>query len=70
MWNKARVKEEIKNTTKKYKHVLDCWPATIDINAPRAILQLTVKERLDILYDILEEKRPCFKCDDFSRVNY
>ncbi len=38
-----------------FEHVLKGSPATFKINLPRAIMQITALERLQILYWILEE---------------
>ncbi len=67
-------KKEIENLifeiTEQNKHILDCYPATVDINAPRALLQIAAKAKLEVLYLLLKEKRPTFKCDNFDKVNY
>jgi len=57
------LREKIKKVTEAYQHVLDCELATIDINAPRALMQLTATSILDALYFVIEEERPRFKCD-------
>jgi len=64
-----QIKAAIKKTTDGYQHVLDCGPATIQINAPRALMQIEAIARLDTLYATLGEKRPLFRCDDSSKTN-
>jgi len=48
-------------------HVLDCYPATVGINAPRALMQLAATAALDQLHWVLGEKRSEFKCDDYNK---
>ena len=71
---KMKIEKEIRNEIlrieKDYKHVLDCGPATVDVNSPKALMQLSAISELDILYWFLEETRPKFTCDDRSKVNY
>ena len=69
MKTEKEIREEIKKVTEGNRHVLDCGLATIDINAPRALIQLAVMERLNALYYVLGEKRPRFECDDSSKIN-
>ena len=61
--------DRIINITKYNKHVLDCGPATVEINAPRALMQLEAISKLDVLYLVVGKKRPRFKCDDQSKLN-
>lgn len=70
MKTEKEIKEFILKVTADNKHVLDCYPATVGINAPRALMQLAATTTLNVLYDILEEKRPKFKCDEFDKVNH
>ena len=63
------IKEKIADFTKENLHVLDCYPSTMDINTPKALMQLSVKVALDGLYWTIGEKRPEFKCDDFTKEN-
>ncbi len=44
MKTRKQIKEEIKKAEKDYSHVLDCYPATVDVNAPRALMQLSANE--------------------------
>ncbi len=64
MKDEPQIRERIFALTEANKHVLDCGPATVLINAPRALMQLNAKSALDNLYWVLGEKRPEFKCDD------
>lgn len=64
MITEKKVREHIKKVIKGYKHVLDCPLAIIQINAPRALMQLEATAKLDALYLVLEEERPRFKCDE------
>lgn len=70
MKTEKEIREEIKKVTEDYLHVLDCYPATIGINAPRALMQLAAISKLDTLYRILEKKRPRFKCDEKDKTDY
>ena len=58
------IRERIFAITESNRHVLDCGPATVDINAPRALMQLTATTALNELYGVLNEERPRYKCDD------
>ena len=64
------IRNEIEKTRTDYWHVLDCYPATTEVNSPRALMQLSAKSRLDALYWFLGEKRPKYKCDDNSKLNW
>lgn len=70
MINEKQVREQIAQVIRDYKHVLDCYPATVQINAPRAMMQLAAQEKLDTLYAVLGEKRPKFNADDYSKLNH
>lgn len=70
MKTEKKIKEEIERITINYWHVLNCYPATIEINAPRALMQISARTQLDTLYGILKKKRPKFKCDNFKKLNY
>lgn len=70
MKTKRAIRKEISKIEEDYNHVLICYPATVEINAPRALMQLTATSKLDVLYDLLGEKRPKFECDDYSKTNY
>lgn len=64
------IRERIANVTKDYDHVLRIGPATVDINAPRALMQQSAVVMLDELYELLHEKRPRFVCDDRTKLNH
>lgn len=70
-WKKSEdeVRAKILSLTDDNKHVLDCGPATVEINAPRALMQLASQTQLDVLYWFLGEKRPRFKCDDRKLID-
>jgi hypothetical protein len=70
MLSESEIRQTIKKTTKDYWHVLDCYPATVMINAPRALMQQGATIKLDALYEILGEKRPKYKCDDSSKLDH
>jgi len=63
------IKAEIKKIEKDYDHVLICGPALIQINAPRALMQMAATNRIDALCWVLDIKRPKYKCDDTSKTN-
>jgi hypothetical protein len=69
MKTEAEVRAAIEKTIASYEHVLVCGPATVEINAPRALMQVEACVRLDTLYGLLGEKRPRFKCDDTTKTN-
>lgn len=66
MKSEKEIRERIAHITESNRHVLDCGPATVQVNAPRALCQLTTQTALDELYGILGEKRPRFRCDDIT----
>lgn len=71
MKTEQEIRELIAKITTDNMHVLDCYPATVDINAPRALMQLSAVAKLDELYWVLgEEKRPRFKCDDYTKIDH
>lgn len=55
-----KTEKEIRNRIKKiendYSHVLTGTLATITINAPRALMQLSAESRLEELYSVIGEK--------------
>lgn len=59
----AEVRKAIEVITEGYRHVLDCPCATTFENAPRALMQLEAKTKLQILYWFLGESRPLFTAD-------
>ena len=64
MKTEKAIKKQIEEVTQSYKHVLDCKLANIQINAPRALMQLEAIAKLNALYWVIEEKRPRFKYDE------
>ena len=64
MKTENEIRETIKKVTQLYKHVLDCKLAEIEINAPRALMQLSASTKLDALYWVIGEPRPKFKYDE------
>jgi hypothetical protein len=69
MKTEKEVREDIKNCIENNKHILNCYPATIEINSPRALMQMSACIQLAVLYDMLGEKRPKFKCDEWDKKN-
>lgn len=70
MLTEKEIKEKIEKTTKNFQHVLDCGPATVQINAPRALMQLSAVSQLNTLYEVLGKQRPKFECDDKKKTDY
>ncbi len=70
MKTEKEIRDLIKEATAKNIHVLDCYPATVGINAPRALMQLAATASLDELYWVIGEKRPKFKCDEYDKMDY
>lgn len=64
MKNEAEIRAEIERVTASYQHVLDCAPASLFANGPRALMQVEAGGRLDALYWVLGEKRPKYRCDE------
>lgn len=59
MKTEEEIRVKISEIRKGYSHVLDVGGlASIQINAPRALMQIKAIGELDILYWILGEKRP------------
>ena len=69
MKTEGEIRNEILKTEQVMAHVINIPPATIEVNAPRALMQLGAKTRLEALYWVLGEKRPKAPYDDFKRVN-
>jgi hypothetical protein len=69
MKTEQEIRNQISHVVDENKHLLNCYPATVEINSPRALMQLTASTQLDVLYWALGEKRPKFKCDDFEKIN-
>lgn len=69
MRNEREVMAEIQKVTDDNRAVLDCGPATVQVNAVRAGQQLAALVKLDSLYWVLGKERPKFKADDYEKVN-
>ena len=69
MKTEKEIKQEIKRVTLAYRHVLDCGLATVEVNAPRALMQQDAQIQLNTLYATIGKKRPRFRCDDKSKIN-
>ena len=70
MKTEQEVRDEIKKVEKSYNHVLICGPASVQINAPRALMQMAATDRLDALCWVLGAKRPKYTCDDTSKTDH
>lgn len=70
MKTEREVRKQIAKVTSENVHVLDCHLATVQVNAPRALMQLSIITSLDWLYWVLGEERPRFKCDDWDKENH
>jgi len=55
--------EKIAQVTQDFDHVLRAGPATVDVNAPRCLLQIQATALLDALYWIVDDTRPRYPCD-------
>jgi hypothetical protein len=58
------IRLKIKNTEDAFRHLLDQPAVDININAPVALMQIQVIARLDVLYWVLQEKRPQYEYDN------
>lgn len=56
MMDESTVRKLIKRTEEENVHILNGTLATVDINAPRALLQIATEARLQALYEILNEE--------------
>lgn len=63
MKSESEIRAKIKEVTDSHAHVLCLGPASIQINAPRALMQLSAISRLEALYFVLGIKRPRFGYD-------
>jgi len=61
MRTEKEIRNKIKEVEKAYDHVLKGSMATVEINAPRALMQLSATSLLDGLYFALGEKRPKYE---------
>lgn len=62
MLTEKEVRGKIEEIKKEYEKVLDKAPATLLVNPSRAMMQHAVIDMLDMLYFVLDEKRPKMKC--------
>ena len=56
MKTEKQIRQQINKLKYDYKHVLTGTIATIDINAPRALMQLSSEAQLQALHWVLGEK--------------
>lgn len=70
MKTKIEVLTEIEKVIEANEHILDCYPATVDINSPMALMQLEATSRLSTLYWVIGENRPKFKCDEWDMADH
>jgi len=61
MRKEIEITEKIEEVEKNYHHVLTGGFANIQINAPRALMQLTATSILDGLYFALNKPRPLYE---------
>ena len=61
MRTEKEIREQIKAVEKSYDHVLKGTMATIDENAPRALMQLSATSKLEALYWALGKVRPKYE---------
>lgn len=63
MKTEQEIRQMIKELTEKHQYLFDMPPATVQINAPRALMQLAAIVKLETLYTVLNEERPDFIYD-------
>jgi hypothetical protein len=68
MKTEQEIREEIEKITNQYKHVLTGGLATVQVNTPRAMLQIEAITSLNRLYWVLGEERPSFPMDN-KKIN-
>ena len=56
MKTREEIKSEITRIEKSYAHVLTGSLATVEVNAPRALQQVSVRSSLEALYWVLGSK--------------
>lgn len=64
MKTKEEIKQEILKTEKMHKSVLDLPAALIQINAPRALIQISAISKLEGLYWAIDEEMPDYKANE------
>ena len=60
MRNEEEIRIAIKEIEESYNHVLEGDFALIQINAPRALMQLEATAKLGVLYWVIGESRPVY----------
>lgn len=63
MRTEQEIREMIKYHIRLNQYLFNMPPATVLVNAPRALMQLVAIVKLETLYDVLNEERPKFKYD-------
>jgi hypothetical protein len=61
MKSEKEVRQQIKDIELKYDYLLKGSMATIENNAPRALMQLSVTSQLEALYWVLGKVRPRYE---------
>lgn len=61
MKTEQEIRNRIKDIEENYRHVLNGRMATVQENAPRALMQLSATSMLDGLYFALGESRPKYE---------
>ena len=56
MKTEAEIKANIAQLERDYAHVLEGSRATVQVNAPRALMQVSAQSRLEVLYWVLGGK--------------
>ncbi len=64
MKTKEEIQDLIKEYTKNNQYLFDMPPAPIQVNAPRALMQIAAIVKLETLYLVLGEERPKFIYDE------
>lgn len=67
MKTEQEIRNKIKEVEKAYDHVLKGGMATVEVNAPRALMQLSATSLLDGLYFALGKKRPEYEHEKDNR---
>lgn len=65
----VEIQNKINQVVRDFQHVLSEPLATVDINAPRALSQVSACAKLDVLYGLLSQQRPRFPCDSEYKIN-
>ena len=67
MRTEKEIRQKIEEVEKANDHVLSGSMATVDVNAPRALMQLSTTSLLDGLYFALGEERPRYEHEEKDR---